>query len=304
MQKIEKLPAPEQISHVLFQITGALRNLANDENIYEDFISSGAISELCQSIELFTLDMDVVSNISRIFSVISTDAQCCESIVEFENIFVVFVALFEKYPGKPDMIVRLGYTLGNLVALFDYARYKFYNARNSLQCLINVIEVYIEKDLKQTQQKDGSATFEDVIIKMIRIIANVSMNSDVGHELLTNHGLKLIDIFILLLSRKKGPESEELILSILSTLNNLSYYFTTDSETNPFFKKQTELCEELRKIAGVENRECVTEALRVLGNLTRAKASREFVIESHCLEQLIKFLDHGKSNKGAYMGFV
>lgn len=57
----------EQTNHALFQLTGALRNIVSEEKIYESFISCGASKQLCQAIELFISDLDIVSNISRIF---------------------------------------------------------------------------------------------------------------------------------------------------------------------------------------------------------------------------------------------
>lgn len=44
--------------------------------------------------------------------------------MEYQNIFKVFVTLFEKYPGNEDIIVRLAYTLGNILAKMDTSRIK------------------------------------------------------------------------------------------------------------------------------------------------------------------------------------
>lgn len=57
---------PQHTNHAVFQLTGALRNLISEESNYEIFISSGAVQQLCQGLELFTADLDIVSNISRI----------------------------------------------------------------------------------------------------------------------------------------------------------------------------------------------------------------------------------------------
>lgn len=55
-------------------------------------------------------------------SIISTHDGCCSAIAEYKNIYKTFVILFEKYPGKEKIIVRLGYMMGNLVAKLDDAR--------------------------------------------------------------------------------------------------------------------------------------------------------------------------------------
>lgn len=49
---------------------------------------------------------------------------CCDAIVDYKNIFQVFVYLFEKYPGSEETIVRLAYTVGNIVAKLDNTRGK------------------------------------------------------------------------------------------------------------------------------------------------------------------------------------
>lgn len=63
---MEKQQIPEHAEHALFQLTAAVRNLASEESIYGDFISSGAIYQLCQTVDLFSSNLDIVSNISRI----------------------------------------------------------------------------------------------------------------------------------------------------------------------------------------------------------------------------------------------
>lgn len=49
---------------------------------------------------------------------------CCDAIVEYRHIFKIFVQLFDKYPGNEEMIVRLAYTVGTIVAKLDNARVK------------------------------------------------------------------------------------------------------------------------------------------------------------------------------------
>lgn len=65
LQRVEGSRIPEQTSHALFQLTGALRNVAGEEEIFPQFVSTGAVNELCRAMELFSSDLDVISNISR-----------------------------------------------------------------------------------------------------------------------------------------------------------------------------------------------------------------------------------------------
>jgi hypothetical protein len=65
LQRAEGSHIPEQTSHALFQLTGALRNVAGEEEMFPQFVSTGAVNELCKAMELFSSDLDVISNISR-----------------------------------------------------------------------------------------------------------------------------------------------------------------------------------------------------------------------------------------------
>jgi hypothetical protein len=73
-------------------------------------------------------------------SIISTHNGCCTSIVDYENSFKIFVRLFQKYPGRQDIVVRLGYALGNLMANSDTARTK---VRMCLYYCIKCLSVHV-----------------------------------------------------------------------------------------------------------------------------------------------------------------
>lgn len=46
-------------------MTGALRNLAAEEKMFDNFIECGVVTELCKTMELFHSDIDIISNIAR-----------------------------------------------------------------------------------------------------------------------------------------------------------------------------------------------------------------------------------------------
>lgn len=56
---------PDQTNHALYQLTGALRNLVSEEQVYDTFIECGTIPQLCQTLDIFSADLDIVANISR-----------------------------------------------------------------------------------------------------------------------------------------------------------------------------------------------------------------------------------------------
>ncbi|KAJ4439022.1 hypothetical protein ANN_14978 [Periplaneta americana] len=279
LKRVEGSRIPEQTSHALFQLTGALRNVAGEEEMFSQFVTTGAVNELCQAMELFSSDLDVISNISRTLSIISTHEDCCTAIVDYENSFKIFVKLFQKFPGRQDIIVRLGYALGNLMAGSDTARTKFFNEDGAVAAMLNLLTIYLDKDLQMlgsaeshseiSSDAGSSGSVEDVIVKIIRIFANMSINPMVGSSLTcsspvfysnnvqqieieisniapattesSKDGGQFLDILLTVLRRKSVVESEELVHSVLSTLNNLSYYPT--SNDGAFGERELEIAQ-------------------------------------------------------------
>ncbi|CAH1117951.1 unnamed protein product [Phaedon cochleariae] len=294
--KLEKTSMPEQTNHALFQLTGALRNLISEEHVYDTFISCGAIAQLCQTLETFAFDPDVIANISRTLSIISTNECCCDTIVEYKNIYGVFIDLFDKFAGNEEVIVRLTYTLGNIVAKIDNTRVKFFYEKNAIDSLLKLWKVYLDRTLQNCSMKldakeEFSSNSEDVMIKIIRVIANMVINPEVGKALNEKYGTQLIEEIIKVLISNPFKKNEELVLSILSTLNNLSYYYTSDMEIDIFHIKQVDIVEAITEFTKSKNKECVTETMRILGNLSRSKITRNYIAESEVFEILMNLLE-------------
>ncbi|XP_039294214.1 armadillo repeat-containing protein 2 isoform X2 [Nilaparvata lugens] len=323
--RLELSPIAEPTSHALFQLTGALRNLASDSTQYAALLQTGAITQLCRSLQLFSADLDLVCNISRTLSIISTNDGCCKEIVDCEDGFKTMTKILRKFPGRQDVVVRLGYAMGNAVAKSNSARIKLYQEPEALKVILDLMESYLEKDLQESmsedingnntnlQQQIGSdGSVEDVLIKMIRIIANMSLHPDVGVGLAcafdademdsefgftVNHtqnkkdAERLISMLLKVLRRKSATESEELVISALSTFNNLSYYAASStSPDSPFAVRNIELAEALGHLLTTDNEECLTEVARVLGNLTRSRQVRDFLLETGGVSSLTRCL--------------
>lgn len=66
LERTEHQILSETINHVLYQLTGTLRNVVNDKKFYTELLSSGGLITIYRTLELFSGDIDVVKNISRI----------------------------------------------------------------------------------------------------------------------------------------------------------------------------------------------------------------------------------------------
>lgn len=82
-----------------------------------------------------------------------------------------------------------------------------------------------------------------MLFQIIRVIANMVINPEVGKAVNENYGVQLIDEFIKVLISNPFKKNDELVLSVLSTLNNLSYYYTSDLDQNIFNMKQIDILE-------------------------------------------------------------
>jgi hypothetical protein len=67
LERTERQILPETINHVLYQLTGTLRNIVNDRKFYDQLLFSGGLKTMYRSLELFSGDIDVVTNIARTF---------------------------------------------------------------------------------------------------------------------------------------------------------------------------------------------------------------------------------------------
>ncbi|KAF0289180.1 Armadillo repeat-containing protein 2 [Amphibalanus amphitrite] len=288
-KKLESKRVSEQTGHALYQLTGVLRNLANVDSTLPRLVSSGATAQISGVLALFSADMDVISNVARILSIISTHDECCEQLVESDLSFRACIKVLKKYPGANNIVVRMGYALGNLMARSESARVKFFREPEALETLLNLLDMYSRRTASSSNNNGTasseageagdsaandpgalSGTPEDVIVKLIRVVANMVINQEVGSEVSSSPAC--LKVLLGVLRTHSVEEHEELVLSSLSMLNNLTFYA---SEESVVFERQAEvthcLCSMLRK----EHTECQIEVLRVFGNLTRWPAVRE-----------------------------
>lgn len=81
------------------------------------------------------------------------------------------------------------------------------------------------------------------------------INPEVGKALNNKYGNKIIDEILKVLISNPFKKNEQLVLSILSTLNNLSYYYTTEQEIDIFHVKQIDIIQGNQKIYDLISKE-------------------------------------------------
>ena len=292
----------DETSHVLFQLTGVIRNLVNDVESQRTLVELGGVAQISRCLKLFMTDLDVVSNIARTLSVMSADDDVCSAIAGDPLFTSTAVAVLKKYPGRQDIVVRLTYCLGNLMAKCDDARSFAKNdvekAVTNMDTILDLLQSYRARDarphtsrqsmvMKMESEDDhgSSGNSEDVVIKIIRVIANMSINGEVGQQVASMP--EVYDNLTDILATRSISENEELILSTLATLNNLTYY-PVDKENKD--QQDVAVYKRIQTYIDCSNIEAQIESSRVLGNLTRSKVIRDQLSADHTWRDIVDLL--------------
>lgn len=304
--------------HALYQLSGALRVLSGSP-IFAQIINmrhsrASSIDEedthleiagkhLVRAAEICMDEIEVQTNIVRTLSILSDIETCCEYMSgDAGRLGILLGPITLNYghgmPEKPlGIISRLGYILGNIMAKYDDARLEFFNNDAAMEFVLSTLEFYSNQrfDIKNN---NGDSVI-DVLIKLIRVIANMSVNSEVGYGLGFRSPLGVVLLNILLQAKEiKSDDALELELAILAALHNLSFYQSGSDDLQVQFNHQGSIVERVKDISAtlcqiLSNgpQLAKNEASRVLGNMTRNSVARQSFCSSNGLKILLKCLD-------------
>ncbi|KAK4307958.1 hypothetical protein Pmani_020318 [Petrolisthes manimaculis] len=282
---------PEQTHYALVQLTGTLRHVSSCQRTFPLLLMTGAVPQVCSLLHHFSHDQDVTANVVRILSIISTHEDCCAAAASHPATMPAAVAALRKHADSPAIVVRLAYALGNMMANSDEARWKLFSEPGFTEALLELLTDYLQRD-RHAQAGDlsdpltsASATPEDVMVKLIRVLANVSVHPRVGPLLARSR--TCLGLLTSVLQHKGLAGSEELVLSALATLNNLTFY----TRHQPVSVVHTDLAECLCELLPMDHIEGLVETIRVFGNLTHFKEVRDILTKRAVLEVLVEMLD-------------
>uniref|UniRef100_A0A2H1WFQ5 SFRICE_023123 n=1 Tax=Spodoptera frugiperda TaxID=7108 RepID=A0A2H1WFQ5_SPOFR len=262
----------EQSTHALYQVTGALRSLAGAvDRCARDFLASGALPELVNALALHT-DRDVLTNVARCLSVVSGSAECCAWLCACGGAARAVLRALAACAPRAPLAVRLAYTLGNMAAADERARNDIYNEDGAIDVLLTILESYTKKnpqDMPDVEAdpdlhlvgsdlggSDGSN--EDVLIKTVRVVANLCLAERVGRGLADIYAQRIVNSLLACLqlaetiithTDKSLPENmppveraEELATAALATLNNLTFYREPPDPPDPLHVPIDNIC--------------------------------------------------------------
>ncbi|XP_068432558.1 armadillo repeat-containing protein 2 isoform X2 [Clinocottus analis] len=286
--------------HILVQLTATLRNLADHPDSRPLFISFSILSELCAVLRHHCKDPDICTNISRIYSKLSSYSECRLALAQTPNCYKLFLELLSKHHQKQDLVVRLLFTLGNLTAKSDEARWQLFDCEGCVDTLLQLYDTYQRRDdSPHTQPQKGASSHsgprapagkvqqdEDVLVKLVRVLANMCIHPAVGPALVTN--ATCIQLLMETLELRCVQESEELLVNVAATINNLSFY---QEESSVFRRSQLTMAKLMLKLVLCSSMDAMLEATRVYGNLSQSKDVREFIMQNKVHQLVVTLLD-------------
>ncbi|XP_071597309.1 armadillo repeat-containing protein 2 isoform X1 [Heliangelus exortis] len=285
------------LGHLLVQLTATLRNLADLPTARRQLLCSSAVPELSVALEQRIHDKDVCTYIVRIFSKLSSYNDFCAALADCSRCYVLFLALLSKHQKQQDLVIRIIFILGNLTENNNQAREQFFKEKGSVDTLLSLFQTYHELDLnaqKWYQETGGEeknhpkhpSEAEDVLIKLIRVMANLAIHPSVGAALAAAH--RLVELLVTVLEYKSVDDCQELVINAVTTINNLSYYKVKSSAVQD---KKLHIAEMLLKLLMSNNMDGVVEAIRVFGNLSQYHEICDFIIEKKIYKFVIALLD-------------
>lgn len=307
----------KEAAQFLIQTTGVLRNLSVSKNYHKQFLEAQLPRRLCALVPVFLGHMELMGNLSRILSKLTLHelprAQINLNVVTNMRSLVAVVdctqneSLSFSEQQRPEsrfqdaLLLRMFFVLGNLCAGNDRNRRCLaFDCRGGVDVLLCALQFYARQyatsrsgNSTEALDESGDAKSSDVLVKLVRVFANLAINAEVGAEL--NQSSSKMAILLDTLAVAQRSSDEELMLNIVSCITNLSYYSLSAPESHgvSFIESnRLEITPLLSKILLDRNEEAVVEAARAFGNLTRFKDVLAHLSELRVLDCFVVLLDH------------
>ncbi|XP_068159246.1 armadillo repeat-containing protein 2 [Drosophila tropicalis] len=306
LQMLNEAGATRRLSgpplHTLYQLSAAMRALANvcQQQQRLQLQLQLACPHLIRAAEVSMGELEVQANVVRALSVLSEDSDCCEMLLKYTARIGLLLGPPCFCGNKDDagqwnerllaVLSRLGYMLGNILAKHESARTQYFHNDVAMEYLLNVLK-QLSSNHSSSNNNHGTtipsaateASLIDAQIKLIRVIANMSVNSEVGAGLGNIHTLGSVLLQLLrdagsTRQTQRSPEQQELLHATLGALHNLCFY-QDKQEGTPAVGSLQSLIDELSATLAETLSKCQTtttkvELVRVLGNLTRNELAR------------------------------
>ncbi|EGD73080.1 hypothetical protein PTSG_04795 [Salpingoeca rosetta] len=138
-----------------------------------------------------------------------------------------------------------------------------------------------------TANSKKTSDLEDLVIKLVRVIANLCISPEFGAHLAGDGRLSLL----LDVCRTDAVTAghHDLLMNIVGCVNNLSFYHLDD---NFVLVHRLDFAQTLAPCLLSQNMDLVVEVARVFGNFSQAKEIRQLLVDNRVDELLVVLLEH------------
>lgn len=297
----DQLTGSSKEAQLLIQITATLRNLATfpekEAKVHRLFTQEERLNSLTRMMALFPGHVELLTNISRILSKLTLHNSACEALGKNDAHLRQLSRTMSANADSAPLTLRLGFVLGNLTARSDRLRLVFGFDCEGTALVPQLLQRYWQKDrqlarleVETSGKAAGAQELEEVLVKLVRLLANIAISATAGATLASSSAV--VDPLLDMLGAKRISSSEELVLNVVSTITNLSFY---DVPSNLLFEDENKqlLCRLFRPLLLESyNDEALVETTRALGNLSRDAVARRCMAELRLDEILVILLSH------------
>uniref|UniRef100_A0A1A7YTG5 Armadillo repeat containing 2 n=1 Tax=Iconisemion striatum TaxID=60296 RepID=A0A1A7YTG5_9TELE len=195
-----------------------------------------------------------------------------------------------------DLVVRFLFTLGNLTAKGDEPRLQLFQCTSCMDTLLHLYISYQRKDeplqkgrpspRKPPAPPINAQETDDVLVKLVRVLANMCIHPAVGPSLATN--TTCIQLLMETLELRSVHESEELLVNVAAAINNLSFY---QEENSQIRHNRLAIAKLMLKLLLSSSMDAMLEATRVYGNLSLYQDVRDFIMQNKVHTFTVTLLD-------------
>ncbi|TKS75570.1 Armadillo repeat-containing protein 2 [Collichthys lucidus] len=234
-------------------------------------------------------------------SKLSSYSECRLALAQTPDCYQLFLELLSKHHQKQDLVVRLLFTLGNLTAKSDEARRQLFQCEGCTGTLLQLYDSYQRRDdSAHTPTRKGPPPspnrppappacvqeHDDVLVKLVRVLANMCIHPAVGPALATNTAC--IQLLMETLELRSVQESEELLVNVAATVNNMSFY---QEDSSVLRLSRLTIAKLMLKLVLSSSMDAMLEATRVYGNLSQSKDVRDFIMQNKVHQFVVTLLD-------------
>eukprot|EP01028_Stygiella_incarcerata_P001288 TRINITY_DN12132_c0_g1_i1.p1 TRINITY_DN12132_c0_g1~~TRINITY_DN12132_c0_g1_i1.p1 ORF type:complete len:736 (+),score=192.17 TRINITY_DN12132_c0_g1_i1:45-2210(+) len=304
----------------MIQLTALLRSLASGtkkgrmlfarKDIIESFVTVMTTS---------APHVDVATNCCRVLAKITHDKQTRDLLLE-ENVglYDAVLRVMKLHPKNVTLMVRAGYSLGNLTTWSRVGRTLFLSAMedNSLNYLLDQIvqrcDAFVAEAYRLDHQEleellpdeEGKSIIQlehseviDALTKLVRVLANLAIESEALKRICVDERVETLIRCLGFLSGRftsrcvHWVEEEELLLNIIHCVSNISYDRTPE---NIVRRQASMLVNRLAPGLLRGDFEMMEASLTLLGNLSQEEAGKDAVVAERVDEIVSLLLDHSE----------